>query len=86
MARSDKIRARCEMKRRRSFVYDVVLEPSEDGGYTVYVPALRGCVSQGETEDQALENIRDAILTWHATWQDIAAERKRLVRQVEVAV
>ena len=74
------------MKRRRSLVYDVVLEPSEDGGYTVYVPALRGCVSQGETENEALENIRDAILTWHATWQDIAAERKGDVRQVEVAV
>jgi predicted RNase H-like HicB family nuclease len=74
------------MKRRRSFVYDVVLEPSEDGGYTVYVPTLRGCVSQGETEKEALENIRDAILTWHATWQDIVAERKGDVRRVKVAV
>ena len=59
------------MKRRRSLVYDVVLEPSEDGGYTVYVPSLRGCVSEGDTEEHALENIRDAILTWHATWEDI---------------
>jgi len=33
------------MKRQRSLVYDVVLEPSEEGGYTVHVPALRGCVS-----------------------------------------
>ncbi len=74
------------MKKRRSLVYDVILEPSEDGGYTVYVPALRGCVSQGETEDEALENIRDAILTWHATWEDIAAERQGLKRQVEVTV
>lgn len=55
------------MKRRPSLVYDVILEPSEDGGHTVYVPALRGCVSQGETEEEALGNIRDAILTWHAT-------------------
>jgi predicted RNase H-like HicB family nuclease len=74
------------VKRRRSLVYDVVLEPSDDGGFTVYVPALRGCVSQGETEDEALENIRDAILTWHAIWQDIAAERKGVMRQVEVTV
>ena len=72
--------------KRRSLVYDVILEPSEAGGYTVYVPALRGCVSQGETEDEALENIRDAILTWHATWEDIAAERQGLVRQVEVTL
>ena len=57
------------MKRRRSLEYDVVLEPSEDGGFTVYVPSLRGCVSEGESEQEALENIRDAIQTWHATWE-----------------
>ncbi len=59
------------MKSRRSLVYDVVLEPSDEGGYTVHVPSLRGCVSQGETEDEALENIRDAILTWYATWAEL---------------
>ena len=74
------------MKRRRSLVYDVILEPSEDGGYTVYVPALRGCVSEGETEAEALENIRDAIVTWHATWQDIAAEGHGKLHQVEVTL
>jgi predicted RNase H-like HicB family nuclease len=39
----------------------VVLEPSDEGGFTVYVPALPGCVSEGETEEEALENIREAI-------------------------
>ena len=39
----------------------VVLEPSPDGGYTVYVPSLPGCISEGETEKQALANIREAI-------------------------
>jgi predicted RNase H-like HicB family nuclease len=39
----------------------VVLEPSDEGGFTVYVPALPGCVSEGETEDEALANIREAI-------------------------
>ena len=39
----------------------VVLEPSEDGGFTVHVPALPGCISEGETKDQALANIREAI-------------------------
>ena len=74
------------MKRRRSLVYDVILEPSEEGGYTVYVPTLRGCVSQGETEEEALENIRDAILTWHATWEEVTAERHGKLRQVEVTL
>ena len=74
------------MKRSRSLVYDVVLEPSEDGGYTVYVPSLRGCVSEGDTEAEALENIRDAIQTWHATWEEIAEERRGQLRQVEVTL
>ena len=72
------------MKRRRSLVHDVVLEPSEEGGYTAYVPALRGCVSEGETEEEALENIRDAIATWHATWEDILAERHGQQPQINV--
>ena len=39
----------------------VVLEPSEEGGYTVTVPALPGCISEGDTREEALENIREAI-------------------------
>lgn len=39
----------------------VILEPSPDGGYTVYVPSLPGCISEGETEKEALANIREAI-------------------------
>ncbi|MCI0542681.1 type II toxin-antitoxin system HicB family antitoxin [bacterium] len=41
--------------------YNVQLEPQEEGGYTVTVPALPGCISEGETLEEALENIRDAI-------------------------
>ena len=39
----------------------VVLEPSDEGGYTVLVPALPGCISQGDTRQQALDNITEAI-------------------------
>lgn len=39
----------------------VILEPSEEGGYTVFVPALPGCISEGDTREEALENIREAI-------------------------
>jgi len=39
----------------------VVLEPSEEVGYTVYVPSLPGCVSEGDTEEEALRNIKEAI-------------------------
>jgi len=39
----------------------VVLEPSDEGGYTVYVPSLPGCISEGNSREEALENIREAI-------------------------
>ncbi|KAA0004826.1 MAG: type II toxin-antitoxin system HicB family antitoxin [Thermoplasmata archaeon] len=40
---------------------NVVLEPHEEGGHTVYVPSLSGCISQGETIEGALKNIKEAI-------------------------
>ena len=39
----------------------VVLEKQEEGGYTVYAPSLPGCISQGETKEEALKNIKEAI-------------------------
>ncbi len=39
----------------------IIFEPSEEGGYTVYVPGLPGCISEGDTKEEALSNIREAI-------------------------
>jgi len=39
----------------------VVLQPQEEGGYTVLVPSLPGCLSEGETKEEALRNIKEAI-------------------------
>lgn len=41
--------------------FTVILEPQEEGGFTVTVPALPGCISEGETRDEALINIKEAI-------------------------
>jgi predicted RNase H-like HicB family nuclease len=41
--------------------YTVVLEQESDGGFVASVPVLPGCVSQGDTRDEALNNIREAI-------------------------
>ena len=42
----------------------VLLRPESVGGYSVSVPALPGCYSQGETREEALENIREAAELW----------------------
>ena len=42
----------------------VILEPSEKGGYTVYVPSLPGCISEGDTKEEALANIKEAIVLY----------------------
>jgi predicted RNase H-like HicB family nuclease len=39
----------------------VVLEPSHEGGYTAYVPNLPGCISEGDSREQTIANIREAI-------------------------
>ena len=39
----------------------VILEPSEEGGYTVTAPSLPGCISEGESREEAIRNIREAI-------------------------
>jgi antitoxin HicB len=41
--------------------YTVLLDPDDEGGYTVTVPALPGVITQGDTRDEALEMVRDAI-------------------------
>ena len=39
----------------------MLLEPSDEGGFTAIVPSLPGCISEGDTRDEALANIREAI-------------------------
>jgi predicted RNase H-like HicB family nuclease len=48
----------------RTLSYKVVLEPAEEGGYTAYAPSLPGCVSEGATYQEALDNMREAIQGW----------------------
>lgn len=41
--------------------YSVELKPQKEGGYTVTVPILPGCISEGDTMEEALKNIKDAV-------------------------
>ena len=45
-------------------LWTVVLEQEADGGFVVIVPALPGCVSQGDSRDEAIENVREAIAVY----------------------
>lgn len=44
--------------------FNVVLEPAEEGGFNVSVPALDGCFTEGDTEEEALKNAAEAILCY----------------------
>ncbi len=41
--------------------FRVIIEPNESGGYTITVPMLPGCISEGDTKIEALANIKEAI-------------------------
>jgi predicted RNase H-like HicB family nuclease len=63
--------------------YLIVLKKTEEG-YSVFCPGLPGCWSQGDSETEALENIRDAIQEYLAAVAE--SYRDADVRQIEVAV
>lgn len=63
--------------------FKVKLEKTEEG-YAVWCPGLPGCWSQGKTEEEALENIKDAIATYLATVEEL--HRDKPTRTVEVDI
>ena len=63
--------------------YKIALHHDEEG-YSVSVPGLPGCWSQGETETEALANIADAIREYLAARDDLLRESD--VREIEIAV
>ncbi|MFC2060051.1 type II toxin-antitoxin system HicB family antitoxin [Chloroflexota bacterium] len=63
----------------------VVLEASAEGGFTVYVPSLPGCISEGETEEEALANIREAIELYLEPVEDeLFADESKTIKEVVV--
>jgi len=70
-------------EKERQMKLQVVLEPSDEGGYTVYVPSLPGCISEGETVDEAMQNIREAIeLYLEPVDDDFVGRKDSLVREL----
>jgi len=63
--------------------YTVQLEKTDEG-YAIWCPGLPGCWSQGENEEEALENIKDAIRTYLETIEELT--KNKATRMVEVPV
>lgn len=63
-------------------IYPVVLEQTDEG-FSVSCPGLPGCWSQGDTEDEALENVKDAIREYMAARADLFKDGQ--FREVEVS-
>ena len=71
--------------------FKVVLEPEREGGYSVHVPALPGCASQGETIKSSLANIKEAIelYLWSLKEDKLPIPKSDVavqLREVEVSV
>ena len=63
----------------------VVLEAAEEGGFTVYAPSLPGCISEGETEEEALANIKEAIELYLEPLEDeLFTSESRTIREIAV--
>lgn len=63
----------------------VILEPAEEGGYTVYVPSLPGCISEGETEEEALANIKKAIgLYLEPVEDEMFVTESRIIKEISI--
>ena len=72
--------------------YNVMFTAEDEGGYSVYVPDLPGCISQGDTFEEAKKNIREAIELYledadedlyHVTPQEV---RKQFIAPVQVII
>lgn len=65
--------------------FKVVLQPSDEGGFTIHVPSLPGCISEGETVDEALANIHEAIeLYLEPVEDDWVEDENVLVEEIEL--
>jgi len=68
--------------------FNVMLESAEEGGFNVSVPALDGCFTQGETEEEALKNVKEAIRCYLEGLEKVNQIKSKpgvVLRELEVA-
>jgi len=67
-------------------IYRVVIEKGEDFGYVIHCPAIPGCHSQGNTLEEAIENIKDAIKGCLSVLDKELISKGKEMASIEVAV
>ena len=74
--------------KKRILEYTAVFQEEKEGGFSVWVPDLPGCASQGETFEDALKNIKEAIELYledsNETFQDMNEFKKQFVVPVQI--
>ncbi|MEX2172207.1 MAG: type II toxin-antitoxin system HicB family antitoxin [Pirellulales bacterium] len=61
-----------------------IYEPSDEGGYTVYVPSLPGCISEGDSLEEARENIREAVALYLEPADELTVPEGSVVEELTV--
>lgn len=67
-------------------VYRVVVEKGEDFGYVVHCPAIPGCHSQGNSIEEAIENIKDAIVGCLSVLDKDLISKKKELASIEISI
>jgi predicted RNase H-like HicB family nuclease len=63
----------------------VILEPSDEGGFTAVIPSLPGCISEGDTLDDAMINIREAIdLYLDPVEDDLVMPKNSIIQEIAI--
>ena len=66
--------------------FKIVLEKSDEGGFTAYAPSLPGCISEGNTEEEAVKNIHEAIELYIEPVDDdwVFDKNKNVIREISL--
>ena len=64
----------------------IILEKSDEGGFTAHVPSLPGCISEGNSEEEAIKNIQEAIKLYLEPVDDdwVFDKNKNIVREISL--
>lgn len=65
-----------------NYHYKVIIEPQAEGGFTAYIPKLPGCVSEGETYDETIHNIKEAL----QLYLEVAKERNNPILEDDIRI